>query len=252
MAKLKSEIDEERYLSGLLLGEALFVFSNSETVRNYHALINSRSDPVKVQNTGTLLGALQSINDSMQASQETIRKRHEAFESLYREILNLVKKGELRPIGYQLPRKLSDVPIEIPIDIFLGGEIDWKKSELSYREFQFTGVRLLRETLKEEKSSDEIIPVKDLDTQNQNSLKDGSLKGQPEIQKSFSELDPELYIDEKRAAEYLGLSPRTLQGYRVKGGGPEFLKISHKVVRYKIADLLEWIKNRKRKNTSDF
>ena len=166
--------------------------------------------------------------------------------------MNLVKKGNLGPIGYQLPRQLSDGPIGIPIDIFLSGEVDWKKSELTYREFQFTGVRLLGESLKEEKSHNEIIPVKNGNTKNQNSLKGDPLKGQPEIRKSFSELDPELYIDEKRAAEYLGLSPRTLQGYRVKGGGPEFLKISHKVVRYKIADLLEWIKNRKRKNTSDF
>jgi hypothetical protein len=42
-----------------------------------------------------------------------------------------------------------------------------------------------------------------------------------------------------------------MQGYRVKGGGPEFVKISHKVVRYKIADLIKWTQNRKRKNTSE-
>ena len=33
-------------------------------------------------------------------------------------------------------------------------------------------------------------------------------------------------IDEKEAAGFMGYSVRALQGWRVKGGGPEFIKVS--------------------------
>lgn len=67
----------------------------------------------------------------------------------------------------------------------------------------------------------------------------------------FSNLPSDRYIDEKQVAEYLGISAKTLQGYRVKGGGPEFMKLGHKTVRYKISDIQEWAKNHKKKNTSE-
>lgn len=167
------EADEETYLSGLLLDEALFSFSNPETVRNYRSLINAQPDPVKAENTGTLLGALQSINENLQNSQEVIRKKREALENVYREILNLVKNRQVTPYRVSIAPPVVGLP---------------------YREFQFTGVRLLRESLKEEKSNDEIIPVKNGTTQNQNSLRTSPLRGNRKSVKSFSELDPELYI----------------------------------------------------------
>lgn len=86
-----------------------------------------------------------------------------------------------------------------------------------------------------------------------NSLKE-LLKGESLKETSvvaFADLDPDLHIDEKKAAAYLGISPRTLQGYRTKGGGPEFVKISHKVVRYKVSDLIKWTNSKRQRNTSD-
>ena len=58
-------------------------------------------------------------------------------------------------------------------------------------------------------------------------------------------------LDEDEAAEFLGLSPRTLQGLRVRGGGPEYIKIGSRAVRYRLRDLEEFIEGRRRSSTSE-
>ena len=44
-------------------------------------------------------------------------------------------------------------------------------------------------------------------------------------------------LTEKQAAEYLEVSPRYLQYKRAVGGGPKFVKLSHRCVRYTQASL---------------
>tara|TARA_E500000305_G_scaffold109307_1_gene113936 strand:+ start:2864 stop:3109 length:246 start_codon:yes stop_codon:yes gene_type:complete len=58
-------------------------------------------------------------------------------------------------------------------------------------------------------------------------------------------------LNERDAADLLGLSDRTLQKWRVCGGGPVFIKIGGKSVRYQRRDLIVWINARKQANTSD-
>lgn len=58
-------------------------------------------------------------------------------------------------------------------------------------------------------------------------------------------------IDENAAAEFLGLSPRTIQTYRAKGGGPRYIAISSRCLRYRRFDLRLWAESRLRKSTSD-
>lgn len=52
----------------------------------------------------------------------------------------------------------------------------------------------------------------------------------------------------KQAAEYLDLRPVTLEAWRVRGGGPVFIKLG-KAVRYRREDLDAYIESRTRKNT---
>lgn len=52
------------------------------------------------------------------------------------------------------------------------------------------------------------------------------------------------------AAEYLGLSPATLETMRSRGGGPPFVKLGRRVV-YQREDLDAWLDERKRRSTSD-
>jgi hypothetical protein len=243
MQNLKPEIDEKTYLMGCTLNEALSKYCNPVSIQNYQNLLNSFPAPPIARDTKTLLGAMQSITENIQNSNQHKEKLNNSLNTLYREILILIKNGSLIPYSYKLPRQLSDSPIGIPIDMFLAGNINWANSELIYKDFQFTGIRLIEpiEKITEITIEPEIIqkqiPSKEITNINSTQL--------------FADLDPELHIDEKRAAEYLGISPRTLQGYRTKGGGPEFVKISHKVVRYKIADLMKWVQNKKRRNTSE-
>ena len=47
------------------------------------------------------------------------------------------------------------------------------------------------------------------------------------------------FLDTDAAADYLGLSPRTLQKHRVYGGGPPFRKFGRRVL-YALDDLDRW------------
>ena len=58
-------------------------------------------------------------------------------------------------------------------------------------------------------------------------------------------------IDEKIAADFLGLSDRSLQSYRQKGGGPHYIRLSSRCLRYRRIDLREWAEARVRTSTSD-
>lgn len=45
------------------------------------------------------------------------------------------------------------------------------------------------------------------------------------------------------AAELLTLQPSTLAEYRTKGKGPKFIRLAKNVVRYKLSDVLTYIKS---------
>ena len=58
------------------------------------------------------------------------------------------------------------------------------------------------------------------------------------------------YLSTVEAAAWLGLSPRTLDAYRVRGGGPAFHRFG-RIVRYRLADLERWAAERRTSSTSD-
>jgi len=58
-------------------------------------------------------------------------------------------------------------------------------------------------------------------------------------------------INETEAANYLGYTTRALQNWRVRGGGPVFVKVSARSVRYRIGDLDKWVTSKLVKSTSD-
>ena len=61
---------------------------------------------------------------------------------------------------------------------------------------------------------------------------------------------PQRYLTNDEAAEYLRLSPRTLEKQRVLGGGPRFRKFGRRVM-YAVADLDAWADQRSYEATSD-
>ncbi|MBN8761713.1 MAG: DNA-binding protein [Thiobacillus sp. 65-69] len=58
------------------------------------------------------------------------------------------------------------------------------------------------------------------------------------------------YLTNSEAAEFLRLSPRTLEKQRVIGGGPRFRKFGRRVM-YAISDLEAWADARSFEMTSD-
>lgn len=61
---------------------------------------------------------------------------------------------------------------------------------------------------------------------------------------------PQRYFTNDEAADYLRLSPRTLEKQRVIGGGPKFRKFGRRVM-YAVADLDAWAETRSFETTSD-
>jgi predicted DNA-binding transcriptional regulator AlpA len=57
-------------------------------------------------------------------------------------------------------------------------------------------------------------------------------------------------IPEPQAADFLGYSVRALQNWRLRGGGPVFVRVSGRSVRYRRRDLIEWANSRLAISTS--
>ena len=75
---------------------------------------------------------------------------------------------------------------------------------------------------------------------------DGAPRGPPEASDYWQAL-----IGERAAAAFLGLTNRTLQAYRHRGGGCRYIRISSRCLRYRRIDLRSWAEARVRTSTSD-
>lgn len=60
----------------------------------------------------------------------------------------------------------------------------------------------------------------------------------------------ERLINEQEAASFLGFSVRALQNWRLRGGGPEYVRVSRRSVRYRRRDLIGWADARLEAHTS--
>ncbi len=58
-------------------------------------------------------------------------------------------------------------------------------------------------------------------------------------------------IAEKPAGDHLGLTDRTMQKFRQQGGGPRYIVISSRCIRYRRRDLEAWANARVRTSTAD-
>jgi len=57
-------------------------------------------------------------------------------------------------------------------------------------------------------------------------------------------------ISPEEAAERLGVRPSTLANWRYRGGGPPYIKVGGRV-RYRLAELGDWLDGQARLSTSD-
>jgi hypothetical protein len=64
-------------------------------------------------------------------------------------------------------------------------------------------------------------------------------------------ISPFLLLSTAEAADISGLTTRKIEQYRREGGGPPFLRLSRRCVRYRLLDLVEWQDGLVRLNNCD-
>ena len=60
------------------------------------------------------------------------------------------------------------------------------------------------------------------------------------------------YLTVKEAAEYLRLAPQTLDKFRHFGGGPEYIRVTARAIRYERAALDAWMAERRQTACADY
>lgn len=63
--------------------------------------------------------------------------------------------------------------------------------------------------------------------------------------------NPNQILTTEQAAEYMQVSAATLTTWRCRGGGPPFLNVGSRTVRYRRTDLDEWMSATLRHSTSE-
>lgn len=58
-------------------------------------------------------------------------------------------------------------------------------------------------------------------------------------------------LTEGETAELLGMTVSFLQARRIRGGGPPFIRVGSRTVRYDVRDLDRWIEKQRRESTSE-
>jgi excisionase family DNA binding protein len=60
------------------------------------------------------------------------------------------------------------------------------------------------------------------------------------------------YLTVKEAADYLRLGPQTLNKFRHFGSGPQFVRVTARAIRYRRADLDQWMAERLAASCADY
>lgn len=69
---------------------------------------------------------------------------------------------------------------------------------------------------------------------------------------SLSTLNAPIPLMEERAvAEYLGVKRKTVQNWRLVGGGPKFIRVGRSI-RYRFEDIQAWLALREASSTSEY
>ena len=62
---------------------------------------------------------------------------------------------------------------------------------------------------------------------------------------------PDALLYPAEVAFLLGLSIRTLEAARLRGGGVPYIRLGRRAIRYRRSDVMDWIESHRRKSTSD-
>lgn len=78
-----------------------------------------------------------------------------------------------------------------------------------------------------------------------------SPKRVPRLTRRLVTLAPDAYYLPHEVAAYLRVSKATLEYWRRVGGGPEFVRLTNRKIRYYGADVRTWLAARRRRTTAE-
>jgi len=61
----------------------------------------------------------------------------------------------------------------------------------------------------------------------------------------------DMLINERQAAEFLGVTKQCMSNWRYTGKGPRYVEVSRKCIRYRMKELKEFVEDRIRNSTSE-
>lgn len=73
----------------------------------------------------------------------------------------------------------------------------------------------------------------------------------PRLVRRLLTLAPEAYYLPYEVAAYLRVSPATLEYWRRVGGGPDFVRLKNRHIRYLGQDVRQWLRAHRRRTTSE-
>ena len=68
----------------------------------------------------------------------------------------------------------------------------------------------------------------------------------------FYKIDPDVLLNERRAAALLGVTVRALQAWRHRGGGPPYFRIGARTIRYRRGNIMDWLQSRAYDSTAGY
>ena len=84
---------------------------------------------------------------------------------------------------------------------------------------------------------------------------DGALQhaesAKEQIEKTFTIPVGEALLTTEQAAAWAKMTPRFFEARRVRGDGPDYVRISARAVRYRLSDLISWAQARVKSSTSE-
>lgn len=134
------------------------------------------------------------VQNLLQPAQAILQDRSDVKGKMQSNIREYMKNGHAFAYGFEPPRKLVSVPVELPKGVW-GGKFDWDNSTITYAGLSFVQVRLTTRRIR-----DEILDRSSEPFESKTSTRPGRPTVGPDIEEAFHALHEAGEIDTKSSA----------------------------------------------------
>lgn len=111
--------------------------------------LSTSAEQLGHQDTPEALQRIDFMQKLLQPAQEILQARSDVKRRLQDNILNYIKNGQVFAYGFERPRMMASVPVELPEEVFRG-RIDWENSAITHAGLHFVEVRLTTQRIRSE------------------------------------------------------------------------------------------------------